>query len=576
MRPRFLYAARQGLAGRYEEVARRLAALLPHRYAIGDDALFLSTDCSVIDLPAIEGCLIGRLYSANGRDGQTELSMAEQLAIMSSGGRSLIEQHCGAYVAIWRGAGDRQLTVLRDPSACLPAWMTTDASTPLIASDAECLHLSGLWTLDPDPGGLAQTLAFPWVPSARTCLAGLHEVRPGFRAEVGSRQNAEAVWHPASYVRDGFADPSSIADAIDNVVVGQTFGSTSIAIELSGGLDSSIVAASVGKGRPCTAIHMVPAAPDGDERRYAHLVVERFGMNLKEVPIAFEDIDFTLRPQRLTARPTNAAHYRIMNAKLHDARRAAQATRLLSGAGGDSVFCSLASTGLILDAWHDRGLPGARLALADLASVAGVTHWEASAHLLRRLWRARSADRRWSGDLTLLGAVGRAASSPDTQQLEGLRPGARAHAASILRIQTMLDIHDRIGDGDMQFPLMAQPVLEACLAVASWRWIAGGRNRAVAREAFAERLPDAILQRTGKARYDTLLLRAYDRARPSLRDLLLGGWLASQHIIEEAAVARALDTPVSDETTYGRLTMLADAELWCRMILDRKGEAGTR
>ena len=142
-------------------------------------------------------------------------------------------------------------------------------------------------------------------------------------------------------------------------------------------------------------------------------------------------------------------------------------------------------------------------------------------------------------------------------------------------MQMLLDTHRRMADGHMLFPLMAQPVLEACIATPSWRWMTGGRNRAAVREAFIGRVPKLILQRSGKGRYDSLLIRAYEAARPALRDLLVNGWLSRQGLIDQGAVSDALAETVGASTTvHSRIIMLADTELWCRMILDRQSETG--
>jgi asparagine synthase (glutamine-hydrolysing) len=319
---------------------------------------------------------------------------------------------------------------------------------------------------------------------------------------------------------------------------------------------------------------MVPAAGDADERRYARVVADRFGIDLLEIPVGLEDFDVMANPSRLTARPTGFGQMGAIDRKLREAQLDASISSVFSGAGGDSIFCALQSTAPIIDAWHDGGLRLARSTLSAVATVAETSEWDTARHLARRL--ARSSGRRWQwpADDDLLGPSARQARAPDALVLQALRPGSRAHVASILRIQTIIDAHARIGEGGMRFPLMAQPVLETCLAIPSWRWFVGGRDRAAAREAFAGRVPAPILQRRGKGRLDTLLIQAYDRNRPALRELLANGWLHSQGLIDMMAVDHVLANPIRPGSTrHSRLTDLADAELWCRMVRDRQREA---
>ena len=578
MRPRFLFLhPADGVGAGIGEAGGALHDLLPVERRVGAATLFTSPGCPVIPLPAIEGCLIGSLFSANGSTALEGLSPAEQLTIMSTNGHALISQGSGAYVAMWRGCGDGPINVVRDPSACLPAFLVQGDGLLAIASDIECLTAANVAKLDIDPGGVAQHLRFPLVPNTATCLDGIEELRPGFRYELADRLNVDCLWHPRTFAASPSLDIDRIAAAIDAVATGQSIDGARCAIELSGGLDSSILAAAFAKATTPVALHMVPAAADGDERRYAHIVADHFNMPMHETPIGFEDVDPLAPAYRLTARPTGVLHFRPIDRKFRRAQAETGADLVFSGTGGDSVFGTLSSTAPVIDAWLDGGVRLARSTLADIARIRGVTRWEATRSLLRRLLVHRRRGWTWPADDSLLGPIGRAAVAPDGSLLDGLRPGARAYCASLLRMRALLDAHDRVVDGDIRFPLMAQPVLEACLAVPSWRWMTGGRDRAAAREAFAGRVPQEILQRRGKGRYDTLIVRAYEASKPGLRELLLDGWLARRGLIERDAVERALSTQTNNiEATYSRVIMLADTESWCRMILGRKRETGPR
>jgi len=574
MRPKFLWISVRE-QDRLDAVTAKVHAILPERKNIGHDVIFLSPGAPWIDCPAIEGGIVGRLYTRDGRHRVTGISSVEQLTIMSTEGASLIGQRSGAYVAFWRAAGEGGAIALRDPSACLPGYHVIEDDFAAVASDIDCLVEAGLLELTPEPAGVAQYLAYPATPSGLTSLAGVGELRPGASTGLARQGSDSFVWRPECFPPKGRADPSTLAGAVDAVLAGLCAQWSAPAIELSGGLDSSIVAAACPEGAGAVALHMVPEAPDADERRYARLVTDRFGMPLHEVPIAYDDVSLLLPPARLTARPTNVAVYRTMDHKLRAARIATDADIVLSGAGGDSVFGTLNSTGLVIDAWRDGGIALARSTIIKLAEVAEVSRWNVARHLTSRLARAAASSWTWPSDYSLLGPAGRAAPVPDARLVAGLSPGRRAYVASLLRMQTILDAHDRVGADDMQFPLMAQPVLEACLAVPAWQWIEDGRDRGVARRAYASRLPAAIIDRRGKGRYDTLQIRAYERARAAIREPLLNGWLADNGLIDRAAVAKEMDRPVTAiSSLYDRVMRLWDAESWCQMILGRQRVSG--
>jgi asparagine synthase (glutamine-hydrolysing) len=96
-------------------------------------------------------------------------------------------------------------------------------------------------------------------------------------------------------------------------------------------------------------------------------------------------------------------------------------------------------------------------------------------------------------------------------------------------------------------PLFSQPVVEACLAIPSWEWRAGGIDRAVARQAFAADLPEEILRRRTKGGPDGFCAEIIRHHHARIRARLLDGALARQGILDRVAVEKALgaDRPLS-------------------------------
>ncbi|MGC1302147.1 MAG: asparagine synthase-related protein, partial [Caulobacteraceae bacterium] len=114
-------------------------------------------------------------------------------------------------------------------------------------------------------------------------------------------------------------------------------------------------------------------------------------------------------------------------------------------------------------------------------------------------------------------------------------------------------------------PLLAQPVMETCLAMPSWLWVEGGVDRAVARGAFREDLPDLVVQRRGKGSLHGYFTRVFEASRGVLRELLADGVLARRGLVDGAAVRAYLDQPRRPrDLDFYRLFELADVELWLR------------
>jgi asparagine synthase (glutamine-hydrolysing) len=188
------------------------------------------------------------------------------------------------------------------------------------------------------------------------------------------------------------------------------------------------------------------------------------------------------------------------------------------------------------------------------------------------VWRGtRRRGRReyWMPDLRLLTGDASSGAIPDPLLPwlgadVGTQHGKRDHIDLLMRAQNR--IHNLGGTTVPRFsPLLSQPMVELCLSMPTWLWCRGGINRALARSAFADLLPLAVRRRISKAGPDSFIRSLFAANRETIRDLLLGGLLADQSLLDRDAVALALETDVlsADAIAY-RLLDLVEAETWAR------------
>jgi asparagine synthase (glutamine-hydrolysing) len=555
---------------------------LPRAFASRAAHLFASDNMPVMPLEQIDGWLLGALFSADGRTHVPALPPSGQLAVMSTNGRHLVRSYSGSYVALWSPRQSTEANVLRDPSATMPALTMVFDEVTLVASDLDILALATDRLLEIDWPAVAHRLRYPTLPSARTCIRGLTEILPGQLVSWRSGPpTSYQIWAPGDFgysidsPTDHLADARPLADVVDAVVAGWASLHPSLILELSGGLDSSILAASLARtSSTWTAVTLATRGADGDERNFARLVASQFGAPLAELMIDDGMIDILDPPARLTGQPGGVGLLRKVDRLLADQADGARADAIVSGTGGDNVFCSITSVTPILDAWAAGGASLARRAASDLAALTGTTAWDVAAHLARRLCRQAVVRTDWVADDQFLARHARLRPDPHPWlDLPADAPaGLRAHVSALLRIHPVLDAHDRVADHQMIFPLLSQPVMQWCLSRPTWAWIAGGRNRALARSAFAGRLPDDILKRVQKGRLESAFLPAYDRGRRQLAELLGEGLLSDAGLIDCASIMKAVEQPASaHDTISSRLLFLVDAELWARMIAGRGG-----
>jgi asparagine synthase (glutamine-hydrolysing) len=147
----------------------------------------------------------------------------------------------------------------------------------------------------------------------------------------------------------------------------------------------------------------------------------------------------------------------------------------------------------------------------------------------------------------------------------GVLPGKIEHVRALMRLHNISDGKERIAIAPMRYPLLSQPLVELCLRIPSWMWITGGRNRAVARDAFADSLPPMVLNRRTKGDFTAFCGGVYSRNRSVLREALLDGWLADNGVIDRAAVGAYLNNPAPPTTVdFYRLLEMAAVEAWAQ------------
>jgi len=462
-------------------------------------------------------------------------------------------------------AEDGRPAVYRDPSGAVPIFQHERASGDIFISDAGLAKALGLLGAPKiDRQFVIHWLQFPFLRTARTGLENVREILPGVcRSKSGEEWHDEPVWSPGSFIgrADAILDAGEAAAQLRSLALATVPRQVRepVLLQLSGGLDSSILAACLNAaGIAFTGINFATRSADGNEQRFARTVARATGADLIE--LAEEELQALPLPAVRSFRPgTNPLLAPIETAVGHCAERIG--AHLVNGGGGDNLFCSVSSAAPVMDALCRAGPRAAARTVDDIAARAGCTWWDVLKAATRRTARRRP---RWKEDRSLMNRdvlLPAPEPHPWLDLPSGTLPGKREHVESLVHIQHFLD---RTLNPDRQalHPLMARPLLELCLRIPSWLWLRGGRDRAVARDAFQGLLPDLILERRTKGSLQSLFDRSFQRLSGEIRDCLLGGELRRLGIIDLGAVEQAFATAAHDELVQMRLTEMTALELW--------------
>lgn len=567
MRSRFLLLS-WGPHGRAE--AMRLAAALPgwSSKVGGRDWMLLTPDPE--GLVEVEGAwIVGTIFPracdpSPPRPGSGEADGPVE---------RLLKRRWGAYVAI---VDQRDhVEIFRDPSGGLPAYWIRRGDLTLVLSSLDEVVPAAVAAPRIDWSCVAGMIAYPQVRADRTGLKGVHELLPGqaLRIRLGGPDGLALRWSPwrfaarSAAILDRSLATEILRETVQSCVAAWATRFPRPLLELSGGLDSSIIAASLRlAGRSVDCINIVTPTAEGDEQRFARLAAD--GHRLQIVPVAAKGVDVRRARAGRLPRPGAHALLRPIEDAFVAAAQASGATSFFSGLGGDNVFCSLSSAAPASDALLTSG-PGLRFlrALDDLARLHGCTAWTAGGLALRKAVRSGSMGRLPidASFLTPGCAPDRAPHHPWMSAPRGALPGKHDQIRSLLLAQAYLDRYEHAAKGEIVFPLLSQPIVELCLRIPTWLWIADGQNRAIARDAFASVIPEAVVRRRSKGGLNAFVAAVFEDNVEGLSVQLINGRLARAGLLDLPAVREVLTNPASASgPALFRVLQLADVEAWAR------------
>lgn len=522
------------------------------------------------------GLLLGAAFErgATASLGRVDRPVAERIA--ASRGQELIERYWGSYVAFLTDDAQGTVEILRAPLGVLPCFIVEIDGGVALASDVELLVACGLCRPAIDWDEVLAHLMVRDLCRPNTCLAGIRELQGGRRLTVAQDSEwTEEVWSPWKFAaRDCQIEDSSIAsDMIEEIahtsVAALASDHQAIVLMLSGGLDSSVVAACLARlDVPSHCLTLVSGDATGDERRYAEAVCQSLGLPLVEGWRDLSRIDVTRSDASRLPRPSVRMFFQESRRLAQQAAREAGASAIFTGAGGDHVFCSLQSGAPAADRLRTSG-PGPAFwrTVQDISRLAPASLWEVASDAVERAWLGKPPFRSLRDSMLLMKDAARSQAERDTHPWlklpKCMLPGKAQQVRLIALAQAIAEGGDATEAVPMLSPLLSQPLVETCLRVPSWSWFDGGHNRVVARRAFERRLPPEILWRRSKGTPDAFTARIFEANREKLREMLTYGELAKRGVVDLKAALAILDDPRPVHgDAFRRVLQFADVEAW--------------
>jgi asparagine synthase (glutamine-hydrolysing) len=546
----------------------------------------------VYKLPDGGGVVIGRLFERGPARLHTRheqplvslpLDSAASEQALKSEGRSLFEQFWGAYVAFLHHSASGERWILRDPGGEIPCQRASFEGVDVYFVRVEDLEQVAPVRLTINKAVLFGYLLHSSRSGRETCISEIDTVPPGTCTAYQAGRRAERFyWNPISIASDVIREPFTVvARHLEETTTSAIHAWAScfdhILLSLSGGLDSSIVAGCLtdAPSRPLvTCRNYYADGPSSDERRFAKAVANRCGFRLIEEKI---DTRFSA-----STRVEERSLFPLMwpvDVSNEDADRALKRSLGISvtfnGHGGDELFSRLSTFPSAVDySWlHGVDRTLLRLMLDDAAALSS-SYWR----VLRFVYRFGIRKARWNpAELRrdarpLLNDEMKRDLGRDTRSwhplfagnTQELPPGKREQAHLIASMTGAFHVPLACEPIAANLsPLLSQPVMELCLRAPMYLHRAHGHDRALARAAFEERLPEEVARRRSKAFGNSDVREVITRSLPQMREALLNGFLAQEGFMDRSKVEAILSGSIhSIPAEVVELCDLMAAEIW--------------
>ncbi|WP_404478364.1 asparagine synthase-related protein [Novosphingobium sp. BL-52-GroH] len=523
-------------------------------------------------VPQGDGILIGDLYFRHGPARVYSGADADLDLFVSAYRDGAVSERCwGSFLSI-RDKGTSETEFLHSPMSSLCVFYAVQGNTVLIASDARSLcDLTGAQPKI-DWQALGTHLVIDDLSFARTCVQAIRELRCGETLRI-TPDNAPHVfpnWNAWTYAHPDIAitEREQASELLEREIIrcatARLRDLDEPLLDLSGGLDSSVLAAM------CSRNAIVPKAAnffspqtEGDERRFAQMVVQHLAMPLAEVPLQPDHVNIAGCALPHLPRPYARAYLQTIDRITLASAPGARA--FVNGGGGDAVFCHLQTSAPAVDAMLDGN--SFLRTVSEVAHSARCSFWIALRMSITKLAkRSQEVNLRRERDF-----VRRDFETCDVNDLElpwqappqEIRVGKLEQVYGLYMSARSTNCFSRSITLKGIFPLLSQPLVEACLRMPSWLWVGRGNNRVLARELASKWLPDEVAWRVSKGGPGQLQRDLFLGNRAVIREMLMDGNLQKHGILDRSELEGHL-SPAGQwhSDKIGRLLRLCYFEGW--------------
>ena len=264
-------------------------------------------------------------------------------------GSGLLDRLDGQFALVLYDRRSGDLLLARDPFGICPLHYGVFGGSLLFGSEIKAILAHPLATREVDLTGLDQVFCFPGLVSPRTLFKNVCSLPPGHALSLRGGELACREYWDLDYPRLGEVVyegcerdyVAGLAERFQTAVARRLQGDVPVGFYLSGGLDSSLIAATIGQVSPGVGRHSLSITfPDAerDEAPFQRLMARQVGSEHHEILFEWPQIAERLEAMVWHAECPVKESYNTCSLALSAAARAAGLKVILTGEGADELF----------------------------------------------------------------------------------------------------------------------------------------------------------------------------------------------------------------------------------------------
>jgi len=544
---------------------------------------------------------------SRGHHYQTKSDTETVLHLYEEYGPECVQRLRGMFAfAIWNRRA-RRLFIARDRLGIKPLYYRFEGSTFLFGSEIKAILKHPGVKPEFNRSVLAEYLAFGYVAGPETMFSGIYKLLPGHTLEIGERgeMKISRYWdlnppQDEERARDYYV--KGYRDLLEQAVASHLMSDVPLGVFLSGGLDSSVVAALTQKvrGERIETFSVGYSEETFSELPYARQVADHLGSNHHEIRMSSQDFFDSLptlvwHEDEPLAWPSSASLYFVA----HLAK--SRVTVVLTGEGSDETLGGYARYAwTLMNSQADRVYRALTPAALRKLVRSGLRASPLSASLHRKLehtflirdgeaWSSLYFDNFYSAfsaedQRELL--VPQARDAAGDAYANSLRywkqsAGDLLHRMLYTDIKTYLvellmkqDQMSMAASVESRVPFLDHELVEFTAGIPARYSIRGKEGKSILKSAAEDLLPRPVIDRR-KMGFPTpwsIWLRA---GLDALQGMLQGPQALNRGLFKKDAIARLFAEHRAGRRDHGaRIWRLLNLEIWHRVFIDGERPAG--